>query len=226
MKNSQAEWQTGHRKRTRQRFLERGLPDYELFEMLLGYAIPRIDVKPIARGLLKKYGHVHRVIAAPHAELTSFPGLGENSAVFLKGLYELVISEHKRYLSENPIFYDPKRLESYCRLLLSDRKQEEFHVLYLDKNQRLILDEMHASGTVDHVAAYPREILRTALNLNAKFVVLLHNHPDGSAAPSTADINLTEQIRDKLAVDGIQVLDHLIMAGDLLCSAKNLHLMK
>jgi DNA repair protein RadC len=111
-------------------------------------------------------------------------------------------------------------------LVLLNKKQEEFHVLYLDINRRLMIDDTHAVGTMDSVSAYPREILKRALYLNARFVVLLHNHPDGNNNFSTSDIELTMKIKEKLNVDGIEVIDHFLLAGDMLYSAKDLHWLK
>jgi len=220
------DYRSGHRKRLREKFLERKCTDRELIELLLTYALPRVDVKPIVHDLLKRYGNIYRVITAPYEELRKIAGLGENSAVFLKAIYDFMLLDYKYYLSEHPMFVCQKRLEDYCRLVLLDKKREEFHVLYLDFARRLMIDDTHAIGTMDSVGAYPREILKRALELNARFVILLHNHPDGNTNFSEDDIDLIDKIKEKLSVDEIEVIDHYLLAGDVLYSAKRLHWMK
>jgi DNA repair protein RadC len=216
----------GHRKRLREKFLERKCTDKELMELLLTYALPRVDVKPIVHALLKKYGNIYRVITMPYEELLRIPGIGKVSAVFLKALYDLMLVDYKYYLSEQPMFVCQKRLEDYCRLALLGKRQEEFHVLYLDFGRRLMTDDTHAVGTMNCVGVYPREILRCALDLNARYVILLHNHPDGNGSFSQDDIELTMKIKEKLDVDGIEIIDHFLLVDDVLYSARNLHWLK
>ncbi|MDR1027057.1 MAG: DNA repair protein RadC [Rickettsiales bacterium] len=219
------EWRRGHRMRLRAKFLDGKITDYELFEMLLGFALPRVDARPVARALIKRYGNMHMAVNAPYDELKSFPGLGPISAIFVRALRDFTLSDYKCRLADGPLFSNQRTLLNYCRTRLVGKKREEFHVLYLDGTRRLMHDETHSVGTADHVGVYPREILKTAMNLNARFIVLLHNHPDGKGAFSTPDIELTDRIKAKLAEDGIEVLDHLLLAGDAIYSAVEMHYM-
>lgn len=212
--------------RLRRKFAEGKLTDSELLELLLTYAIPRRDVKPIARALFAKYGGVHKILTASVKSLREISGIGESAATFIKALYELMLTDYKNYLKENPLLHDAKKLENYCRIAAINRKTEEFHVLYLDRDRRLLTDDAHAIGTIDSVAVYPREILRRALDINARFVVLAHNHPDGCSSFSTNDIKLTDEIRRMLAMVDVEVLDHLLISDGLVFSAKDLNWIK
>ncbi|MDR0741278.1 MAG: hypothetical protein LBF28_00705, partial [Rickettsiales bacterium] len=147
----------------RQKFLKNKLADYELLELLLAYAIPRRDVRPLARELMKIFGGVYNILTAPIESLINIRGVKENTAIFIKSIYELMMLGHKSYLSDTPIFHDYQKLSEYCKLLLSGKPVEEFHLLYLDSNYRLLSDDLHSSGTVDWAAIYPREVVKRAL---------------------------------------------------------------
>lgn len=215
-------WRHGHRARLREKFLAGKLTDRELLELLLTYAIPRMDVKHLAHALFDKYGGIHKIISAPFEDLCKFDGLKESTAVFLKSIYETTLSDYKDCLSENPMFHDHKKLEEYCRLKLSGKRHEEFHAMYLDPFRRMLADDVHSVGTVDHTAAYPREILKRAMNLNAAFVIIMHNHPNGQRFFSCSDIKLTIDIKNELEKNGIALLDHFLIADDLVFSAKSI----
>jgi DNA repair protein RadC len=200
--------------------------DYELLELLLTYAIPRRDVRPLARELLKTFGSVYNVLVAPIESLMRVVGIKENTAVLVKSVQELIITGHKNYLDSTPIFHDSKKLAEYCRLTLSGKPVEEFHILYLDVNYRLLSDDLHSCGTVDWAAVYPREIVKRALELNANSIVMLHNHPDGKTSFSKDDILTTEKIKKILASVGVSVYDHMLVSGAIVHSARNMFLLK
>ena len=208
----------GHRMRLRRKLADGKLTDSEVLELLLTYAIPRRDVKQISRALFARFGGVHKILTAPMDELREVPGIGDATAAFIKAIREIILLNYKNYLNETPLFHNAKRLEDYCRLELMEKKTEEFHVLYLDRDRRLIENEKHASGTIDNVAVYPREILRRALDPSARFVVLAHNHPDGCRSFSAKDLELTEEIRNILSVVNIDVVDHMLVSDGLVFS--------
>lgn len=219
-------FRSGHRERLRQKFLDDKLADYELLELLLSFAIPRRDVRPLARGLINKFGGVYQVITAPIESLNSFNGIGRNTAVFIKAIHKIMVAGYKSNLDNITIFHNEKILVNYCLLLMSGKTKEEIHILYLDGEMRLLADDLHSVGTVDWAAAYPREILKRALELNAKSIVMLHNHPASNTSFSTEDIDLTEKIKNLLATVDISVHDHYLVSGGIVYSARNLFLLK
>lgn len=223
---SDSSFRIGHRERLRQKFLMGKLTDYKILELLLMYAIPRCDVKPLSRELLKTFGGVHNVIMAPIESLTKVRGIKENTAVLIKVIHELMIASHKSHLIQTPIFHDYQKLSEYCRLLLSGKPVEEFHVLYLDPNYRLLSDDLHSSGTIDWAAVYPREIVKRALDLNAASIVMVHNHPSGTTSFSSDDINITGDVKNILASVDVALFDHLLVSGSIVYSAKNMFLIK
>jgi DNA repair protein RadC len=196
------------------------MTEYEMLELLLTYSISRIDVKPVARLLLNKFGCWHRIIAAPIAELTRIPGVGQNTAIFLKALHSASLRSYTYILKDAPIFHNHQILENYCKALLADKNIEEFHILYLDEKNQLTEDEIHASGTTDHAAVYPREIVRRAMDLNAAKIIVIHNHPNGSPMFSKEDIELTYDLHAMMKPLGMEVFDHLLVANGLVFSAK------
>jgi DNA repair protein RadC len=226
LNSSDSSFRKGHRDRLRQKFLENKLVDYELLELLLTYAIPRCDVRPLARELAKAFGNVYGVITAPVEALTRVSGLKENSAILIKAVHRLMLAGHQNYLADTPVFHNYRILSEYCRLILSGKRAEEFHVLYLDSNYRLLLDDLHSSGTIDWAAVYPREIIKRSLELNATSIVMLHNHPSGNTSFSNEDIAITEEVRKILAVVNISLFDHLLVSGNIVYSAKNMFLIK
>ncbi|WP_294532391.1 DNA repair protein RadC [uncultured Rhodoblastus sp.] len=204
----------GHRERLRERFLAGGseaLADYEVLELLLFRAIPRRDVKPIAKMLLKKFGTFGEVIAAPAARLKEVEFIGDSAVTELK-----IVEAAARLLSKETM---RKRLTlgaftqvlDYCRGAMAFLDTEEFRVIFLDKKNGLLADEVQGRGTVDHTPVYPREIIRRALELNASAVILVHNHPSGDPTPSSADVVMTQNIASLAKPLGINVHDHLII---------------
>lgn len=216
----------GHRQRLRQKFLNDKLSDSEELELLLAYVIPRRDVKLLARNLLKKYGNLYQILTASIADLESNNGIGNNVAIFIKLLSKIMMSSYTECMKNSPVFYDEVVIFNYCKLLMDNKNIEEFHVLYLDNSKHLIRDVLHSCGTIDWAAVYPREILKTALNLNADSVILLHNHPASDSLFSAQDIKLTNTIQDLLQPMNITVYDHFLISGGKIYSAKNLHLIK
>lgn len=215
---------TGHRERLREKFLSNQLADYEKLELLLGYAIPRRDVRPLARGLIKQFGGVYQVLSASVEDLTAFKGIGHNTAVFLKLVQQMMQIGYKGQLKESPIFHDEKILHNYCRIILAGKQVEELHILYLDNNLKLISDEMHTSGTVDSSAVYPREIARRALQLNARSIVMVHNHPTSTNTFSNDDVAVTTQVQVVLESLEIALYDHLLVVNDVVYSMRAMHL--
>lgn len=226
MKNEKNSYRTGHRARLREKFLAGKLTEYEVVELLLTYAIPRIDVKPLVHDLMKVFGGVHGVLTAPIEKLQTVSGLKQNTAVFIKAIYEIMLLDYKNYLTKAPVFQDYKTLENYCLLEMSGKTEEEFHVLYLDTQYRLLSDDLHSKGTIDRASVYPREIVRRALDIRAKIVVLMHNHPSGLTSFSEDDIKITEDVKQVLKIMEIELFDHLLVSGGIIYSAKNMMLFK
>ena len=212
MSGSRPHWQ-GHRERLRGRLLKRGpeaLDDYELLEVLLFAFIPRRDVKPIAKALLARFGSLSAILAAPPRELTSVDGIGETAAAYLRSTSELHRRAAREEIAQRPVISSWAALLAYVRQILQHESREQFRVLFLDRKNQLIADEIMGQGTVDHAPVYPREIARRALELSASALVLVHNHPSGDTKPSRADIDMTREIVDALTPLEITVHDHLI----------------
>lgn len=217
--------QQGHRARLRKKFLDGQLAEYEILELLLTYAIPRRDVRTLSRQLYKKYGSVPQMLSDSVENLIKNDGIKENTATFFKLIYKLMELEYKCTLDSAPIFHNYEKLENYCRVLLTGKSVEEFHVFYLDGQYKLIKDEMHSSGTIDWAAVYVREIVKKALDLNAHSIVMLHNHPTAYTSFSSQDIQITQELESALEKLGIKLYDHLLLSGDVIYSARNMHLL-
>jgi len=203
-----------HRKRLRARFTEGGataMPDYEMLELVLFRAIPRQDVKPLARLLLDTFGDFNRVISASTARLLMVKGVGEAVVLELKIVEAAAQRLMRAKVMNQPVLTSWDALVDYCHTAMSHRETEQFRILFLDRKNVLIADEEQAKGTVDHVPVYPREVVKRALELNASALILVHNHPSGDPSPSDADISMTAQIQDAAQVLGIVVHDHLII---------------
>ena len=206
----------GHRDRLRQRFLESGgdgMPDYEILELLLFTAIPRRDVKPLAKKLIDHFGGFADVLAADPKSLATVTGVSENTAVFLKTVYAAGGRLLKQKISDAPVLSSWKALLDYCMATMAHEKKEHFRVLFLNRKNRLIRDEVQQSGTVDHTPVYPREIVKRALEIGATAVILVHNHPSGDPTPSNADIEMTKEIVRAVTPIDVIVHDHLIISA-------------
>jgi DNA repair protein RadC len=205
----------GHRERLRERFLQGGpdaLADYELLELLLFRAIPRRDVKPLAKILLQKFGSFAEVIAAPPARLKEVDYIGDAAVTELKIVEAAALALSRESMRKKLPLGTFAQVLDYCRSAMAFRETEEFRVIFLDKKNGLLADEVQGRGTVDHTPVYPREIIRRALELNASAIILVHNHPSGDPTPSSADIVMTQNIASLAKPLGVTVHDHLIIA--------------
>jgi DNA repair protein RadC len=203
-----------HRKRLRDRFMAGGsaaLPDYEMLELVLFRAIPRMDVKPLARRLMDRFGDFNSVVSAPVARLAEIAGVGEAVICELKIVEAAAHRLARARVIGRHVLSGWQALVDYCHTTMSHRETEEFRVLYLDRKNVLIADEAQAKGTVDHVPVYPREVVKRALELNASALILVHNHPSGDPTPSEADIAMTFRVRDAAEALGLVLHDHLIV---------------
>lgn len=203
-----------HRKRLRSRFLEGGaaaMPDYELLELVLFRAIPRTDVKPLARRLLDMFGDFNGVLTAPQARLQQVQGVGEAVVSELKIVEAAAQRLARARVMHRHVLSSWDALLDYCHTAMAHRETEQFRVLFLDRKNILIADEEQARGTVDHVPVYPREVVKRALELNASALILVHNHPSGDPTPSQADIAMTEQVQTAAEALGLVLHDHLII---------------
>ncbi|MGL5363285.1 MAG: RadC family protein [Bosea sp. (in: a-proteobacteria)] len=215
----------GHRDRLRERFVETGsdaLPDYELLELVLFRSIPRRDVKPLAKDLIKRFGSFAEVIGAPAARLAETPGLGASSVLDLKIVEGAARRLAKGAVTRRAVLSSWSNVIEYCRAAMAFSEIEQFRILFLDKKNALLADEVQQTGTVDHTPVYPREVVKRALELSATAVILVHNHPSGDPTPSAADIKMTREIIDVAKPLGIQVHDHIIVGRDGHASLKGL----
>jgi DNA repair protein RadC len=217
----------GHRERLKGRFREAGaetLRDYELLELILFHVLPRRDTKPIAKALLTRFGSFTEVFAAPKALLMEVDGVKEAVALHLKTYREAARRFAHEEIRARPLLDSWSAVIDYCRAAMAHEPVEQFRVLFLDKRNTLIADEVQQSGTVDHTPVYPREVVKRALELSATAVVLVHNHPSGDPTPSRADIQMTKQVIDIAKPLGIAVHDHIIVGKNGHASLKGLKL--
>lgn len=206
-----------HRKRLRARFMDGGaaaMPDYEMLELVLFRAIPRQDVKPLARRLLDTFGDFNRVITAAPARLVAVQGVGGAVVQELKIVEASAQRMMRARVMNRAVLSSWDALLDYCHTAMAHGETEQFRILFLDRKNVLIADEQQARGTVDHVPVYPREVVKRALELNASALILVHNHPSGDPTPSEADITMTGQIQDAAQVLGITLHDHLIIGKE------------
>jgi DNA repair protein RadC len=218
----------GHRERLRMRFREAGadaLTDYEMLEMVLFRALPRRDVKPLAKLLIGKFGSFAEVVNAAEPRLAEVQGLGEAAITELKLIAASASRVAKGELKQRTVLGSWSTVLKYCRTAMAFADKEQFRVLFLDKRNQLIADEVQQVGTVDHTPVYPREVVKRALELSATAIILVHNHPSGDPTPSTADIQMTKSIVDIAGTLGISVHDHLIVGKNGHASLKGLRLM-
>jgi len=217
----------GHRERLRERFHAAGpdaLSDYELLEMALYPALPRRDTKPLAKTLLKTFGSFAEVIHAPVARLREVDGIGEASINQLKLIAAAAHRIAKGEIKRSIALSSWNDVIDYCRTGMAFADKEQFRLLFLDKRNRLIADEVQQTGTVDHTPVYPREVIKRALELSATALILVHNHPSGDPTPSQADIQMTKAIIDIAGPLGISVHDHIIVGKNGHASLKGLKL--
>ena len=217
----------GHRQRLRQRFRQGGadaLPDYELLELVLFRALPRRDTKGIAKRLLARFGTFAEVINAPEPRLKELQDVGDSIVTELKLVRAAALRLMRTEIVQRPALSSWKQVLDYLRAAQSYEHREQFRILFLDKRNRLIADEVQGQGTIDHTPVYVREVVKRALELSATAVILVHNHPSGDPTPSRADIDMTRQIVASAAPLGISVHDHIIVGREGHASLKALRL--
>ncbi|WP_426037730.1 RadC family protein [Brevundimonas sp. DC300-4] len=227
----------GHRERLRERARTAGLhhlPDYELLELFLFRSQPQGDVKPVAKALLSRFGSFAAVLAASVEDLMTVrtedtrgrrKGVGMETALDLAALHEVAQRVAREPTVKRPVISSWTALLAYVRVALQHEPREQFRVLYLDKKNQLILDEIQNRGTVDHAPVYPREVVRRGLEVSAAALILVHNHPSGDPTPSRADIDITRQIIQAAKALSVEVHDHLIVGREGVTSFKQLGLM-
>ena len=199
---------------------EKALADYELLELYLFNSIPRRDVKPLAKELITTFGSYAEVIAAPIERLKEIKGISEKTALDLKLIKAAATKLGQQSVLDKPILSSWTALMSYCRSAMQFEGKEQFRVLFLDKKNRLIADEVLGRGTVDRAPVYPREVIKRALDHNSTALILAHNHPSGDPTPSQSDINMTNSIVDAARSIGVVVHDHLIIGRNDITSFK------
>jgi DNA repair protein RadC len=203
----------GHRARVRERVMKSGvdaLADYELLELLLFYAIERIDTKPLAKRLLERFGTLGDVFAAEPAQLREFE-IDQKTLILFRAAREAGRRLAERKVKDMPVLTNWQQLIDYCHAALAHEKTEQFRILFLDRKNVLIADEVQQRGTIDHTPVYPREVVKRALALNAAALILVHNHPSGDPKPSRDDIEMTKEIRKAAEALGISIHDHLVI---------------
>jgi DNA repair protein RadC len=204
----------GHRERLRKRFRDAGpdaLPDYEMIELVLFRAVPRRDTKPLAKAILARFGTFAEAMNAPDELLKEVPGLGEAAITEIKLVRAAALRLVRGEVLERPVLGSWTQVLDYCRASMGFEPKEQFRILFLDKRNQIIADEVQQEGTVDHTPVYVREVVKRALELSATAIVLVHNHPSGDPTPSRADIEMTKQIVQSAKNLGIVVHDHIIV---------------
>ncbi len=218
----------GHRERLRDRFRKAGLDgvqDYELLELLLFRAIPRRDVKPLAKTLIATFGSFAEVLGAAPERLADVKGMSQNIITDLKIVHATAIKLGQERIMNRPIISSWQDLITYCRTAMAEEKTELFRILFLDRKNILMADEVQQRGTVDHTPVYPREVVKRSLELGASAIILVHNHPSGDPTPSAADIEMTCRIKDAAKPLGITIHDHLIIGKSKNSSFKQMGLL-
>jgi DNA repair protein RadC len=217
----------GHRERLRSRFRDAGsdaVTDYELLELVLFRTIPQRDIKPLAKQLIAKFGSFAEVLAAPSQRLEEVKGIKEATATDLKIVHAAANRLARGEVKKRPVLSSWSAVLDYCRTTMAFADKELFSIIFLDKRNQIIADEIQQTGTVDHTPVYPREVVKRALELSATAIILVHNHPSGDPTPSRADIQMTQSIVEIAKPLGISVHDHIIVGKDGHASLKGLKL--
>ncbi len=218
----------GHRQRLKQRFLSTGLdglPDYELLELALFNAIPRRDTKDLAKRLIARFGSFAEVINASDERLREVNGIGDAAIVEFRLLQAAAQRLTKARFAKKPALASWNEVIDYLRVAQGFEAREQFRILFLDKRNVLIADEVQGRGTIDHTPVYVREVVKRALELSASAIILVHNHPSGDPTPSKADVDMTRLIVEAAKPLGIAVHDHIIIGRQGHASLKGLRLM-
>jgi DNA repair protein RadC len=203
-----------HRERLRTRFLSadaESFADYELLELLLFYSVDRVDVKPLAKQLLHDFGSLGAVLGGAPERLRKYPRVSDRTVAHFRAIREAMRRLLYAEVADRPVVSSWQQLLDYCRATLADEQTERFRVLFLDRKNKLIRDEIQQKGTVDHTPVYPREVIKRALELGASALILVHNHPSGDPSPSRSDIEMTREVRDAGEKLGIRVHDHIVV---------------
>jgi DNA repair protein RadC len=218
----------GHRERLRDRFRAAGpeaLSDYELLELVLFRALPRRDVKPLAKALIATFGSLTEAIHAPASRLREIDGLGDAASLDLRVIAAIADRIAKGQVKRRTALSSWTQVIDYCHAGMAYVDKEQFRILFLDKRNHLIADEVQQTGTIDHTPVYPREVIKRALEVSATAVILVHNHPSGDPTPSAADIQMTKAIVAIATPLGIAVHDHIIIGKNGHASLKAMKLM-
>ncbi len=223
----EASHQTGHRQRLKARFMKnpQALADYEMLESVLFLANARKDTKPMAKDLLKRFGDISAVLGARVDLLGTVDGIGEQTVYVLKLIEALAQQMGQSKIMHRSVINSWDDLKTYCRTQMAEKDIEEFRVIFLDRRNAIITDELISQGTVDHTPVYPREIARRAISLSASGIVIAHNHPSGDPKPSQADIDMTLHLKDICENLGIVLHDHLVVGRKEVASFKLLNLL-
>jgi DNA repair protein RadC len=219
---------SGHRERLRDRFMRGGadaLPDYELLELVLFNAIPRRDTKPLAKELIARFGGFAEVISAPENRLREIKGVSDRVVTEFKLVRSAALRLMQGQIMSRPVLSSWEQVVAYCRAAMAFETREQFRILFLDKKNKLIADEVQQRGTVDHTPVYVREVVKRALELSASAIILVHNHPSGDPTPSRADIDMTRIIAEAARPLGVLVHDHIIVGRENVASLRGLKLM-
>jgi DNA repair protein RadC len=223
----EADHRSGHRQRLKERFVVGGpeaLPDYELLELVLFNAIHRRDTKPMAKRLIERFGSFSEAINAPPERLKEVEGVGDAAILQLKLVRAAALRLMQGGIMQRPVLTSWTAVLDYCRAAMGFEAREQFRILFLDKKNRLIADEVQQRGTVDHTPVYVREVVKRALELSASAIILVHNHPSGDPTPSRADIDMTRQIVDAAKPLGVTIHNHIIVGRQGHASFKSLKL--
>jgi len=215
-KKEDLSFHTGHRERLRQNFLDDKLAKYETLELLLSYAIPRRDVRPLARMLFNKFGGMYPILCASIDDLCRVRGMGRNTAIFIKVVHKILLDGYDCKLKDSNMMHNREQIINYCQLQVGHKGIEEVHVLYLDNMGRLLENQLHSTGTYDESSVYQMEIVKRAISLGANGVVLIHNHPKPFMSFSDQDIAVTDLLKEKLETVGIKLLEHFLISGDMM----------
>ncbi len=218
----------GYRARLRQKLLRSGadaLHDYELIEMVLYAAHPRGDTKPLAKRLLKKFGSFNNAITAEPARLKEVDGMGEAAVAALKLTEAAAVRLAQGEVMGGNVIASWSALLDYCHAAMARQRTEQFRILFLDRKNRLIADELQGRGTIDHTPVYPREVVKRALDLDASALIMVHNHPSGDPTPSKADIEMTREVGQAVNAVGISLHDHIVVSRTGHASFKSLGLL-
>ena len=208
----------GHRERLKEKFLDDKLTEYEQLELLLSYAIPRRDVRPLSRKLIEHFGSVYYVIIAEYNDLIAVKGVGRSTAILIKLVCNMIKLSHIKKLKDGKIFMNHQALVDFCRMELAAKTTEEFHILYLDAELRLIEHEVHSQGSIESTNVYLNKIMQKVLNNKVRSVVLMHNHPVSDNPFSSADVDITQRLKSMLNNCHLELYDHFVLAGGVMHS--------